>query len=441
MKAPIGITRPMGDAPIFSSKDDAMHRGLVVSCGIAACIMAAAHAGAAGTGTMDKETSAKLDAIIAQAVQDKVFPGAVLVVGRGPEVVYQKAFGRYTYDTTSPAMAADTLFDLASVSKVAGTATAAALLLEDGSISLDDLVSSRIAGFEAGGKGKATVKDLLTHVSGLPAYTSKDLIEKSRKPGETAADAAIRFYATLPAKYEPRTSSTYSCLNMQTMARINEDAAHMRQHDLLKQRVYDPLGMKDTGYYPTPEQKQRCAPTILRKDGTPLVAEVHDPLANYYVSDKHCPGNAGLYSTGPDLARFVAMFAGGGELGGKRILKSSTVEAMTSVQTPPAVKILRGLGWQVYEDEPYITDFNKTDAKRVVGHTGYTGTLIWLDKNTGAWVVFLTNRTFPDDASKPKGAPSISDARKDVCDAVLRAQPEYKEWFAKKDAAGPKMRK
>ena len=97
-----------------------MHRGLVVSCGIAACIMAAAHAGVAGTGTMDKETAAKLDAIVAQAVQDKVFPGAVLVVGRGPKVQYQKEFGRYTYETTSPAMAANTLFDLASVSKVAG---------------------------------------------------------------------------------------------------------------------------------------------------------------------------------------------------------------------------------------------------------------------------------------------------------------------------------
>ena len=194
--------------------------------------------------------------------------------------------------------------------------------------------------------------------------------------------------------------------------------------------------MKDTGYTLTPEQKERCAPTILKKDGTPLVGEVHDPLANYYGSKDHCPGNAGLYSTGPDLARFLAMVAGRGELDGRRILKADTVEAMTRDQTPAAVKSMRGLGWDIYEDEPYVTDFNKDDAKRVVGHTGYTGTLIWLDKNTGAWVVFLTNRTFPDDASKPRGAPSISSARKAVCDTVLRAQPEYQEWFAKKGRGG-----
>jgi CubicO group peptidase (beta-lactamase class C family) len=223
---------------------------------------------------------------------------------------------------------------------------------------------------------------------------------------------------------------------MQTMARINEDAAGMRQEDLLKQRVYGPLGMKDTGYILTPGQLKRCAPTIEKKDGSLLVGDVHDPLANYYGSKEHCPGNAGLYSTGPDLATFMEMMAGRGEIDGKRILTTATVEAMTSVQTPAAVKVLRGLGWQVYEDEPYITDFNKTDATRVVGHTGYTGTLILLDKNTGAWVVFLTNRTFPDDATKPKGKPNISKTRSSVFDTVLRIQPEYKEWFAKKGGAG-----
>ncbi|MBX7246762.1 MAG: beta-lactamase family protein [Candidatus Sumerlaeaceae bacterium] len=403
----------------------------ILLCCTAVALMATASKAAPKTAKYD--LGARLDEILTSGVESKVYPGAVLIVGQPGKTLYAKAFGHFTYDTTAPAMQMDTMFDLASVSKVAGTATAAMLLIDDRKLSIDDLVTSRIPGFGANGKDKVTVKDLLTHVSGLKAYENKDKVEKSRQPNESHSDALIRDYSELKLSYEPRTSSTYSCLNLQTMARVNETILADRQDKLLKQRVYGPLGMKDTGYVLTPEQKKRCAPTVLKPDGTLLQGEIHDPLANYHGVEDHCPGNAGLFSTAPDLAKLCEMYINGGKFGKKQIIKAETVRMMTQNQMPAAIKDKRGLGWDIYTSKPYVTDLNKTPETTVVGHTGYTGTLLWLDKNSKTYVVLLTNRTYPDDASKKKGQLDISTVRKMVCDAVLRAQPMYKSYYAQTD--------
>lgn len=371
-----------------------------------------------------------IDAIVNKGISEHVFPGAVVVVGQPGKVLWAKAYGRMTYDETSAPMKLNTMFDLASVSKIMGTATAAMLLLDDGKLSLDDRVSSVIAGFDANGKGPITVRNLLTHTSALPAYTDAKKAEAERKPGETTADALIKHIATLKPRSEAGTTVVYSCLNMLTQARLNETILGTRQDALLSKRVWQPLGMKDTAYLLTHEQKSRCAPTVLHNDGSMLAASVHDPLAAYYTPKDHCPGNAGLFSSAPDAARFCEMILNGGKLDGKRVLSARTVKLMTSVSTPPGISDKRALGWDVYPQAPYATPLNQTTDTLILAHTGYTGTLLWLDKKSKTYLVFFTNRVFPDDKEQPKGHPSITSIRKDIIDVILRSLPDYRRYFA-----------
>jgi serine-type D-Ala-D-Ala carboxypeptidase len=206
-----------------------------------------------------------------------------------------------------------------------------------------------------------------------------------------------------------------------------------RMDDFLKKRVYEPVGMKDTCYVLTEEQKQRCAPTLIKKDGGLLVAEVHDPIANYHSVADHCPGNAGLFSTAPDLARYCSMVLESGKTDGHQVLKRETVSLMTSPQSPAGVGDKRALGWDIYSSRPYCTELNETTETLVIGHTGYTGTWIWLDKKSKTFIVLLTNRTFPDD-SKVSG--QITGVRRQVADTVLRALPEYQAYFAEQAQSG-----
>ena len=406
--------------------------GLVAGMVGASCLigmLSMSPARAAAQTTKSNELAPTLDAILESGVKDHVYPGAALIVGRPGKRLYEKAVGHLTYETTSPAVTPHTLWDLASVSKVVGTATAAMLAIEDGKLRLTDPVSSHIPGFEAGGKDKATVLNLMTHTSGLPAYVPAASAEKIRRPDETSADVLIRYYATLTARSEPGTTITYSCLNMQTTARIVEQVMGKRLEDLLRARVWEPLGMKDSAYLLTQSQLERTAPTLETK-GKLLVGKVHDPLASYHQSTINCPGNAGLFSSADDLARYCEMIANGGKSpDGKTILKPETVALMTSVQTPDSWKSARALGWDVDQNLPWATPLNNTTDTLVVSHTGYTGTLIWVDKKTKTYFVYLTNRVFPDDASKGKG-PSIAKLRRAVAEAVLKAQPEYAEVFA-----------
>lgn len=372
----------------------------------------------------------QLDAIVERGIENKVFPGAVLIVGQPGKVLYSKTYGNLTYDTVTLPMKMDTIFDLASCSKVVGTATAAMVLYDQHKISLDDLVSKYIPDFGTGGKENDTLRDLMTHVSGLKAYESSANAEKIRKPGDTTADAMIRLIASLKASYPPRSKVTYSCLNMQTEARVNETVLGGRMDDFLVKNVYGPLGMKDTRYKLTAEQKARCAPTQRKKDGTPIVGETHDPIANYHSAEDHCPGNAGLFSTGPDLAKFCEMYLRQGRVGNRQILSEATVTTMTAVQTPPGINDERAIGWDVYTTAPYCTKLNKKDGSRIIGHTGYTGTMILLDQLSKTYMVFLTNRTWPDDSdASGKGTTA---ARKAIWDAILRSRPEYRAIYATK---------
>lgn len=362
-----------------------------------------------------------LSTIIEQGIRDQVFPGAVLVVGNRTERVHAGAYGHFGYDATTPAMRLDTIFDLASVSKVAGTATAAMVLLEDGTLRLQDPVSRYLPDFGRNGKEDVTVLDLLTHTSGLKAYENRNRVEETRADGESPADALIRTYCELPADYEPRSRIRYSCLNMQTMARVNEVASGQKQEDLLKERVYGPLGMPDTGYVLSEEQVRRAAPTLELADGSWLQGVVHDPLANYHGSVDHSPGNAGLFSSAPDLAAWCEMILGEGQRHGIRVFKPSTVFRMTANLAPVAADNRRGLGWDIYESDEYTTGFNTGNGSRAIGHTGYTGTFLWLDQHSGTYVVLLTNRTFPNENWPEGSRPTIYSVQRKVVAEVISA--------------------
>ncbi|MCC6547101.1 beta-lactamase family protein [Candidatus Sumerlaeota bacterium] len=385
---------------------------------------------------METSSLRKIDDIIANGIENKVFPGAVVVVGQPNKLLWAKAYGHTTYKPDAPPMTLDSMFDMASISKVMGTTSAALVLMDEGRLSPDDSVSKFIPGFDSNGKEGDTIRDLMTHVSGLKAYESKWAeLEKTRPAGESKPDLLIEHYAALPASYPPRSKVIYSCLNFQTTARVTENIMHEPMEQFLKEHVFGPLNMRDTVYTLSPDQVQRAVPTLGDADGNvTLVAKIHDPLANYHgIEDGHCPGNAGLFSSGRDVARFCEMVANGGSLGGKRIFSTKILDQATTTQTPESVDDERGLGWDVYETPPWVTGLNKTPETLIIGHTGYTGTLMMIDKNTRTYLVLLTNRVFPDDKSKGEGKPTITTVRRAVADTVWRSQPVYAQWFREQD--------
>jgi serine-type D-Ala-D-Ala carboxypeptidase len=290
--------------------------------------------------------------------QDQI-PSAVIVSGDVDRVTYARAFGDARLDT---------IYDLASCTKVVATTTAVMKLVEEGKLSLDDPIGKYLKPFEG---RRITIRDLLHHRSGLPAYLT---------PRTGSTDAILAEIAAL----RPVREYTYSCLNMLSAARIVEHVTKMPLAEYVKTTIFVPLGMNDTSFSPT---ASRCAPT-----GKDLQGVVHDPLARAYSTAEHQSGNAGLFSTGADLALFCQALLQG------RILKPATVAEMFAPD-----ENTRGLGWDVFDDWPY---------KPGVGHTGFTGTLLWLDPETGRFAVVLTNRVLTGEKT------SVTRLRKEVLAAV-----------------------
>jgi len=388
------------------------HSALAIGASVA-CLVVPVSAGSARTG-LDA-----LDAIVRRGLEEQRYPGAVLVVGQSYRTLYARAFGRHTYAEDSPPMRMDTIFDLASLSKVVGGTPAALALIEAGKLSLDDPVQMHLFGFGVRGKHDVTVRDLLTHVSGLKAYESYAVVERTRRPGESHADALYRHYAALPLAYPPRTKMVYSCLNLQTMAAIVQRIAGESLDDLLRRRVWQKLRMKDTTYRPGAAQIKRCAPTAVGPDAAPVRGIVHDPLARYHGSESLCPGNAGLYSTAGDLERYARMILHDGAWYGTRVFRPETIRLMTTVHTPEGVKPLRSIGWAVYGEPPYAAHARTDPTRRTIGHTGYTGTWLWLDPTSRVYIIFLTNRVFPSPAFKGGEGGSIDAIRSDIARAVI----------------------
>lgn len=383
---------------------------------IAVLIMSSA---AVSAPVLDDAAKSRIDTAVEQGIERHLAPAVALVIGTKDEILYAKAYGHLTYDPNSPPTTLNTLFDLASVSKAVGTTSAALLLMQDGKLDLNDRVSKYLPAFDTDDKRDIRLRHLISHISGLPSYTSASKAEDIRSPGEPKYDALIRLIASLPLKYKTEEDYLYSCLNFLTLARVNHEVAGKSQGEFLRERLFGPLGMTHTGYYPTPDEKTYTAPTVGGK--TLLEGSVHDPLSAYVSDGVFCGGNAGLFSTANDLSTFCRMILSNGSYQGREYFKPETIDLMATNKVPLGIGSVHGTGWGRALNPPIATKLNRGFAKAVMTHQGYTGTYIRFDRLAGTFLVFLSNRVFPDDTG------SEYPMRRDIIRIMIETDPIYQD--------------
>jgi CubicO group peptidase (beta-lactamase class C family) len=365
---------------------------------------------------MSAERLGRVEGIITDAIARKEMPGAVLLVARKGKVVLRQAFGDSQRIPEPKRMTADMIFDLASVTKPVATATSIMILAERGKLSLWDRVKVHLPEFvpyadywgQAG--DDARIWHLLTHTSGLPPYTNADDAAKALgNPCRT--EDLVKYIAQLPKTNPPGKEFHYSCLGYITMAHIVQKVTGQTIADFAAENIFKPLGMKNTFYRPAQKYLSRCVPTQVI-DGKPLIGIVHDPLARLQGG---ISGNAGLFSTADDLSVFAQMILNNGEWKGERILSPLAVERMTEVY-PRAEFSGRGLGWDISSD--YASNGGDLFGERSFGHSGYTGTSVWIDAETATVVILLTNSVHPDD--KGQAVPLRSRVANVVAGSILK---------------------
>lgn len=368
----------------------------------------------------------QIDQIMNQAISQKLMPGAVTLVARAGKIVKHDAYGyaaQYTDGNFSEMvkpipMEKDTIFDLASISKIF-TATAVMILFEKGLFELDDPVAKHIPEFAANGKDNVTIRQLLTHTSGfvswIPLYSQ----------GNTREDR-LKLVLNQPLKNPPGTAYEYSDLNMITLGMLIEHWSGQRQDEFVREHITEPLGMKDTMYNPPASLKNRIAATEYQAvPNRGLVwGEVHDENA---WSLDGVAGHAGVFSTAKDLAKLAHIFINEGKYGGKRILKPETVQLLLENQNAAFAGNDHGLGWEL--GQGWYMDA-LTEGTYSFGHTGYTGTSIVVSPNNKTVAILLTNRVHP---SRNMG--SLNQTRRlfarQVADAIPVSIPgKKKAWFA-----------
>jgi CubicO group peptidase (beta-lactamase class C family) len=350
---------------------------------------------------LDSARFADIDSAVNEAIGEHKLPGAVLHLERDG-AVYEKAYGRLSYEPGAAPVATSTVFDAASLTKVIATAPSVLLLAQEGKIDLDAKLSTYFPECANGGKEGITIRHLLTHSSGLPS----GLPAKPAWSGDAAAHAlACSQVATDP----PGTLFRYSDINYILLGQLVSKVAGMPLNEFAQRRFYTPLGMRDTGYLPLRRfDAAIIAPThksppleserALHDDvagGALLQGVVHDPTARRMQG---VAGSAGLFTTAADLARFARMLLNEGELDGVRVLSKDSVRLMTSAQSPNGIAALRGMGMDI--DSPYAVRPRGTlFPVGSYGHTGFTGCIVWIDPNSRTFYVFLSNRVYPDDKS------------------------------------------
>lgn len=365
-----------------------MKRFTALSCLALAIVSLGAQSARLDTGKLEG-----IERVVRDAIQDKQLPGAVVLVGRGDKVLYKEAIGNRALVPSVEPMTPDTIFDLASLTKVVATTTSVMILVEEGRIRLNDRVSSHLPGFERYGKEQITIRHLMTHVSGLrPDVDLADAWEGS--------DAAIKLaFEEVPGS-APNERFVYSDINYFLLGEIVARVGGKPLDEFARERIFEPLGMKDTGFNPPSSARPRIAPTErCTRYGWPcegpdmqmLRGTVHDPTARRMAG---VAGHAGLFSTADDLAIFCRMLLAGGAYKGTRILAPLTVAKMTSPATPPGERNVRGFGWDM--DSSFSSNRGELLPLGSFGHTGFTGTSLWIDPTTKLFVVFLSNRLHPD---------------------------------------------
>jgi CubicO group peptidase (beta-lactamase class C family) len=350
---------------------------------------------------------AKIDHVVERGIAAGGYPGASVVVGRRGAAVMEKGFGRLSWSSSSPAVSADrTIYDLASLTKVVGTTTGLMVLYDQGKIHLDDPVQKYVPGFTGGDKDRVTIRMLLEHRSGLPA--GRDLWRSAHSPQE----AREQVIAT-PLVCEPDRCYEYSDLGADMLGFVVESASGEHLDQFLAENVFQPLHMDDTFFTPADSLRSRIAPTeVAPPRGYPIQGEVHDENA---FALGGVAGHAGLFSTAYDLAIFAQMMLNGGIYNGTRIVSDSAVALFTKRASGT-----RALGWDTCGGSGSCGSYLGSEA---YGHTGFTGTSLWIDPDRDMFVVLLTNRVHEARAKRP--AKVIADVRADLADAAALAVTDY----------------
>ncbi|HSF41228.1 MAG TPA: serine hydrolase domain-containing protein [Thermoanaerobaculia bacterium] len=353
-----------------------------------------------------REQSAALedvDRLLESFRERGAFPGGVLAAGHRGTLAHLHAFGRLTYDADAPPVSAGTLYDLASLTKVVATTTMAMILVDEGRLDLDQPVRELLPGFTGPGKEAVTVRHLLTHSSGLPAVAP--LYQEIRERA-----AYLERIQAMALEFPPGSRSTYSDLGIILLGEILERTAGQPLDAFVRERVLEPLGMRDTLFRLPVELRPRIAPTEVDPwRGRLIQGEVHDE--NAFAMGGVAP-HAGLFGTAGDLARFAQMLLDGGTFEGRRIVSPETVELFTRRAGIPGSD--RALGWDTKSAEG--SSAGTLFSSRSFGHTGFTGTSIWIDPERELFVILLTNRVHPTRENN-----LIREVRPAVADAVVRA--------------------
>src|ERR1700687_4650951 len=342
-----------------------------------------------------------IERVVERGIKAGGYPGASVVVGRKGAAVFEKGFGKLSWgDNSTPVNAQHTIYDIASLSKVVGTTTAIMILYDENKIGLDDPVGNYIPTFGGGDKDKVTIRMLLMHTSGLPA--GRDIWRIAQTPLEARALVLGPSLAGRPgAQY------IYSDLGADVLGLLIEVVSGEPLDKFLVRRVFEPLGMNETMYRPSDSLRYRIAPTeVTPPRGSPRRGEVHDENA-YALGG--VAGHAGLFSTAADLSVFAQMMLNGGEYNGVQIISKPTVDLFTSRSLGH-----RALGWATADGDYGSGRYLGPTA---YGHTGFTGTSMWINPERQMFVILLTNRVHAARALRP--AKVISDVRADLSDAAV----------------------
>jgi serine-type D-Ala-D-Ala carboxypeptidase len=357
---------------------------------------------------MSAERLAKIDHVVERGISAGGYPGAAVVVGRKGAAVVEKGFGRLVWGGDTRVSPDRTIYDLASLTKVVATTTAIMILYDEGKIRLDDPVVRYLPSFTGGSKEGVTIRHLLTHRSGLPA--GRDVWRLAHTPEEARS---VVIGTELMPGCRPGQCFEYSDLGADLLGFIAEAASGERLDQFVARRVYAPLGMADTQFRPDWSLRDRIAPTeVMSPRGYPIRGEVHDE--NGFALGG-IAGHAGLFSTASDLSIFAQMMLNRGVYNGVRIVSDSTVRLFTARAAGT-----RALGWDTCGGHGSC---GKYLGESAFGHTGFTGTSLWIDPDREMFVVLLTNRVYAAKARRPSKV--ITDVRADLADAAAIAVMDY----------------
>lgn len=327
-----------------------------------------------------------IEEIIKKAIQEGKAPGVVVLIGNREKILYFRAFGYRALIPKKFPMTTHTIFDLASLTKVVATTTAVMQLVEKGKLRIEDFVYQYWPEFKNNGKEEITIQHLLTHYSGLRAGLDQD-------PKWTGYNTALNLILQEKPIASPGTKFIYSDINFQILGEVVRKISGMPLDQYCTENIFKPLKMKDTYFNPPFSLRKRIAPTQYqyKNKGKMLWGEVHDPTS-YAMGG--VAGHAGLFSTASDLSHFVQMLLNNGSFKGVRILTPHSIERMTTPQVVPDHSTLRGLGWEI---DPFSSCLGDEASQiKPYGHTGFTGTSIWIDPVSKTYLIILSNQVHPN---------------------------------------------